>query len=310
MRDIANARAVVDFEQGSEEFDAALRAANDSAEARYREGTKMVESFKEPNEYAYRSDKLDEYGIIDIDDATKEINRITDKKRRQRRKRLNVLNARKVRFRDPDGEVVEALDGDAEAQKISLADLLRTGVDADEVLRSAPWRKFGVASAVSPVGSISLFEGEIKDGTVLAGEAEWIDVEFEVALDSGCTDHVCAMEDIPGYMCIASPGSRAGQHFIVGNGARIPNQGEAILNLETMDEVMNGVKSTFQVAKVSRPLMSVGRICDAGMKVVFEEQYAYITEKCGRVVARFERKPGGGLYLAKLRLKAPFPRQA
>ena len=56
--------------------------------------------------------------------------------------------------------------------------------------------------------------------------------------------------------------------------------------------------------------MSVGEICDAGMKVVFEDKYAYITEKSGRIVARFERKSGGGLYLAKLRLKAPFPRQA
>ena len=77
-----------------------------------------------------------------------------------------------------------------------------------------------------------------------------------------------------------------------------------------MDADKNGMKSMFQLAKVSRPLMSVGKICDAGMKVVFEDQRAFVTEKSGRVVCRFDRKSGGGLYLAKLRPKAPFPRQA
>ena len=86
---------------------------------------------------------MEEYGIEEMDDATKEANRIADKKRRQRRKRLNILNSRKVRFEDPDGKVV---DGNAEPQTISLQDLLRTGVDTGEVLRSAPWRKSGVSS--------------------------------------------------------------------------------------------------------------------------------------------------------------------
>ena len=113
-------------------------------------------------------------------------------------------------------------------------------------------------------GTISLFEGEFLDGQVLTGSQEWIDVEFEVALDSGCTDHVCSPNDVPGYVIEDSPGSRVEQHFVVGTGARIPNTGQSCFNHESDGPIANAIKSVFQIAKVSRPLMSVGRICNGG----------------------------------------------
>ena len=97
---------------------------------------------------------------------------------------------------------------------------------------------------------------------------EWIDVEFDVALDSGATDNVCHAGDVPGYITEQSPGSKAGQGFIVGNGSRVPNDGQVHLRLQTGGTVANGTTSTFQVAAVSRPLMSVGKLCDGGMDVV------------------------------------------
>ena len=72
---------------------------------------------------------------------------------------------------------------------------------------------------------------------------------------------------MPGYVIEESPGSRVGQHFVVGNGARIPNTGQSCLNLESDGPIANAIKSVFQIAKVSRPLMSVGRICDGGLFV-------------------------------------------
>jgi hypothetical protein len=114
---------------------------------------------------------------------------------------------------------------------------------------------------------------------------------------------------VPGYLLEQSPGSRVGQHFIVGNGARIPNQGQSCLNLESTGSVANFIKSTFQIAKVSRPLMSVGKICDGGLFVNFSETKADVVDPAGNVVCSFERQPGG-LYVARLRLKSPFPRQA
>ena len=152
-----------------------------------------------------------------------------------------------------------------------------------------------------------LFEAEREELLVNQGD-EWIDVEFEVALDSGCTDHVCDPEDTPGYLIEQSSGGKRGQHFIFGNGERIKNQGQLRLNLQhEADGAINNIDSTFQAAKVSRPLMSVGRICDAGMDVTFTKTGAKILSPEGQVLCTFERQ-GGGLYLAKLRLKKPFVR--
>ena len=62
-------------------------------------------------------------------------------------------------------------------------------------------------------------------------QGNWVDVEFEVALDSGAIVHVCHEDDAPGYMLQESTGSRRKQHFTVGDGGRLPNQGEKRLNL-------------------------------------------------------------------------------
>ena len=59
-------------------------------------------------------------------------------------------------------------------------------------------------------------------------------------------------------MIEASPGSKAGQGFIVGKGARIHNDGQSLLNLQATGKNGNSVSSIFQFAAVSMPLMSVG----------------------------------------------------
>ena len=61
---------------------------------------------------------------------------------------------------------------------------------------------------------------------------------------------------------VDSAGSKRRQNFVVGNGQRVPNEGQLVLNLEG-DLGLNGGKrtmnSTFRVAEVIRPLMSVSR---------------------------------------------------
>ena len=53
----------------------------------------------------------------------------------------------------------------------------------------------------------------------------WVDTEIEVTLDSGCCEHVMDIADAPGYgnFIVDSPGSKRRQHFIVGNGQKVPN---------------------------------------------------------------------------------------
>ena len=83
----------------------------------------------------------------------------------------------------------------------------------------------------------------------------------------------------------------------MGDGGTIPNFGQSQLNL--IDEATSS-------GQVARPLMSVGRICDNGMKVEFTHDKAVVTNPEGAQVCVFERKPGG-LYTCKFRLKSPMP---
>ena len=142
-----------------------------------------------------------------------------------------------------------------------------------------------------------------EESDILAAFDTWVDSDIEITLDSGCCEHVMDLGDAPGYgaFLVESAGSKRKQNFIVGNGARVPNEGQLSLNLES-DE--GRVKSVFQIAEVTRPLMSVSKVCDQGMRCIFEETFALVVDmKTGKEVLKFERH--GGLYVAKMRLKPP-----
>ena len=130
--------------------------------------------------------------------------------------------------------------------------------------------------------------------------------KIEIALDSGAGEHVANRKVAADYDVEESAGSRAGQHFIAAGGARIPNEGQFTLEMRSGGlEKKKGrdIKSTFQVAKVTRPLWSVGRICDEGFEVKFTNTEAYVMTKEGKEVCKFNRR--GGLYIAELCLKNP-----
>ena len=138
----------------------------------------------------------------------------------------------------------------------------------------------------------------------MAGAGDtWIDLEFEVALDSGAVIHVCAPTDCPGYALVESPGSRRDQELLMGDGGTSPNLGQKSLSL--VDEsVARDLSSVFQIAAVTRPLMPVGKICDEGHDVVFRSDMAVVNDSSGSEICRFTRSHGG-LYLAKMKLRAP-----
>ena len=113
--------------------------------------------------------------------------------------------------------------------------------------------------------------------------------------------------DATGYAVSESLGSRPGQGFVVGNGARVPNEGQVPPNLEmgSADGTICDLASTFQVAESNRPLMSVSKICDAGFTCLFNSTGADAMNAKGVAMLRFERK--GGLYVSKMKLKPPEP---
>ena len=71
------------------------------------------------------------------------------------------------------------------------------------------------------------------------------------------------------------------------------------------DGSLKDLCSVFQVAEITRPLMSVPRICDQDLDCWFNKKFAKILDADGHVLAVFERV--GGLYEAKMRLRAPKP---
>ena len=135
--------------------------------------------------------------------------------------------------------------------------------------------------------------------TTMGEEAEFL--SLEVCLDSGAGDHVLAKLDVPGYTIEPSAGSKAGLHFVAAGGKRIPMEGQVNARFATKDG--EEFVSCFQVAAVTRPLWSVGRICDRGYTVTFTAKDARILDEKGVTVCYFKRE--GGLYLGTMRMRNP-----
>ena len=173
----------------------------------------------------------------------------------------------------------------------------------------------GQQEAKKLMGSLLPITVDDEHDQVLLGD-QWEDVELEVTLDSGCVDHVMDSSDAPGYCILESAGSKRTQNFVVGNGHKVPNRGETHLNLEAD---VNGNKSPlqaiFQVADITRPLMSVSKMADQGLECLFKKEVALVMNNKGEVVCEFQRR--GGLYVTTMKLRRPketvdpqpFPRQ-
>ena len=97
------------------------------------------------------------------------------------------------------------------------------------------------------------------------------------------------------------------QRFFMGDGGTIANLGQKRLHLSDDDRYLCSV---FQIAAVTRPLMSVGKICDEGHNITLDAKQAIVRDKSSSELCKFHRTPGG-LYVAKMRLRNPagFPRQ-
>ena len=81
----------------------------------------------------------------------------------------------------------------------------------------------------------------------------------------------------------------------MGDGGTIPNLGQSQLNLTdfTGDASGRDIQSVFQIVAVTRPLMSVGRICDEGHSITFDAVMAVVRAQDGSELCRFQRNGNG-----------------
>jgi len=112
---------------------------------------------------------------------------------------------------------------------------------------------------------------------VVDGSTKW--VKIDAIVDSGASDSVGPTGMAPWIKTKASEGSKRGQNFHTACGGEIPNEGEKRVPIVTR-EGRRGM-ANFQCADVSRPLMSVSRICDQGNCVVFTATGGFVVDKQG-----------------------------
>ena len=87
-----------------------------------------------------------------------------------------------------------------------------------------------------------------------------------------------------------SEASKAGVYYTSANGGKLYNLGQTHVPI-ALD---NGARTlaTFQVADVSRPLMSVSKVCEMGNRVVFGAQGGYILNLATGAATEFVKKEG------------------
>ena len=90
-----------------------------------------------------------------------------------------------------------------------------------------------------------------------------------LCVDSGAAKSVLPSKWLPEYEAKESAASKAGVFYVAANGQKLPDKGEKRINVIT-DE---GKKRTmnFAVADVTKALGSVGEMCAAGHRVVFDD---------------------------------------
>ena len=96
----------------------------------------------------------------------------------------------------------------------------------------------------------------------------------ECVLDCGAADSVCPRSMCPWFAVEDSESSKAGVYYTAANGGKLFNLGQTHVPIAMEDGVRT--MATFQVADVSRPLMSVGRVCAMGNRVIFGVGGGYI----------------------------------
>ena len=84
--------------------------------------------------------------------------------------------------------------------------------------------------------------------------------------------------------------SREWQQYVTADGSKIDNMGEKRISATTAEG--SEVSMTFQIAQVTKPLGSVGKMCDAGNQLWFTKTGGEIWHEDTGTVTAFTREQG------------------
>ena len=97
--------------------------------------------------------------------------------------------------------------------------------------------------------------------------------KLDIVIDSGAMESVMSKEHAKNVR-INRDNGQENQWYRAANGSRMRNQGEKRLMWSTDAGNVGGIP--MQVTDVTKPLGSVGKICEVGNRIVFEPQGGYI----------------------------------
>ena len=120
------------------------------------------------------------------------------------------------------------------------------------------------------------------------GNRGWTAVSSIV--DSGAIDSVAPMNSIPNVPTKESRGSMEGQTYYSADGTALPNKGEK--SFQAWTDCGQAVGQTFQMADITRPLLSVGKLADQDNVVIFGKKGGYILNLHDKSSIYFPRTQG------------------
>lgn len=117
-----------------------------------------------------------------------------------------------------------------------------------------------------------------------------IQLKRGITIGSGAAHHVMPSGWLPWIKTRPSAGSKRGLRYVAASCSNIANEGEQHIEFNT-EEGSRG-RWTFQLARVNKPLASVGELLDTGHTVVLDEVGSCVMNKRTRDVMKVRRERG------------------
>ena len=124
---------------------------------------------------------------------------------------------------------------------------------------------------------------------------------MEVLVDSGAAATVVPEKLLPDHAIRQGSAARRGVHYLAADGGRIPNLGE--LDVQFLTREQHRCSMTFQVADVSKPILSVSDVVAKGNDVSFHATGGTITNHRSKTQISFHNV--GGVYLLTVLIAPP-----
>ena len=138
----------------------------------------------------------------------------------------------------------------------AIREALKVELELNDAEKGANIEKGRVLTPQQPVNVVSKQKSQDTGGWQL----------LSIIIDSGAAETVIPYKQIKGYKVKETEDSKEGRCYTSATGDPIPNMGEQVLPLQTLEGTLRSMR--FQAAPVERPLGSVMRIRAAGHRVV------------------------------------------